>query len=400
MKAIQSHFTVFDRFIFISLVIISLSFSGCGEKEASQDQGAQTGGMPMQQAVEVDVITVSAKSVPATLETTGKTASYREVEVRAQVSGTLLKRDYVEGSIVKKGKLLFQIDPTPFQTAVDKAKAMVTQQMAAVKKAERDIERLEPLLAEKAVSQQEYDDAVSSKEQAQAGLESANAALQQAEIDLNYTNVTAPISGITGKALKEEGSLVTMGSDSLLTKIHQINPIYVNYSISDTEYLKIRRQMDEGTILVPDQGELDVQLTLSDGSVYPIMGKLNYMDTLIDSQTGTIQNRAEFSNPDSILVPNQFVRVTLKGAMRPDTILVPQRAVQQNQTGHYVYVVNSEGKVEMRIVKAGDWFDSEWIIESGLSSGDVVVVDGTIKIQPGMQVRTVPVDETSAGASN
>lgn len=400
MKAIQSHFKVFDRFIFISLVIIALSFSGCGEKEGSQGQGAQTGGMPAQMATEVSVITVAAESVPVTLETTGKTESYREVEVRAQVSGTLLKRSFIEGSVVKKGDLLFDIDPTPFQTAVNQAKAMVSQQQASVNKAERDIKRLEPLLTEKAVSQKEYDDAVSSKEQSMAALESAQAALKQAEINLDYTKVSAPISGITGKALKEEGSLVTVGSDSLLIKIHQIDPIYVNYSISDTQYLKIRRQMDEGTILVPDQGELDVQLTLSDGSIYSVMGKLNYMDTLIDAQTGTILNRAEFVNPESILVPNQFVRVTLKGAIRPDTILVPQRAVLQSQAGHYVYVVNSEGKVEQRMVEAGDWFGDDWIIESGLSDGDVVVVDGTIKIQPGTQVRTVSANETSAGASN
>lgn len=302
--------------------------------------------------------------------------------------------------MVKKGDLLFQIDPTPFQTTVNQAKAMVTQQQAAVNKAERDIKRLEPLLSEKAVAQKEYDDAVSSKEQAQAALESAQAALQQAEINLNYTRVTAPISGITGKALKDEGSLISAGSDSLLAKIHQIDPIYVNYSISDTEYLSMKRKLDEKAILVPDEGKFDVQLTLSDGSIYPIMGKLNYRDTLVDSQTGTMQSRAEFSNPDSVLLPNQFVRVTMKGAVRPNAILVPQRAVQQSQAGHYVYVVNSEGKVEQRTVKAGDWIGNNWIVESGLSTGDVVVVDGIIKVQPGAQVKTVTASESSTGSAD
>ncbi|MBN1627228.1 MAG: efflux RND transporter periplasmic adaptor subunit [Deltaproteobacteria bacterium] len=389
----QKYYSVSVRLFFITFVSLAISFSGCGEKQESQSR--ITGNATAQSATEVAVVTVTGKSVPVTLETTGKTESYREVEVRAQVSGTLLKRDYVEGSIVKKGNLLFQLDPIPFQTAVNQAKAMVSQQQAAVNKAERDIERLSPLLEEKAVSQKEYDDAVSSKELAQAALESAEAALEQAEINLNYTRVTAPISGITGKALKDEGSLISAGSDSLLTKIHQIDPIYVNYSTSDTEYLEMRRKIDEKTILVPDEDKFDVELTLSDGSIYPITGKLNYRDTLVDSQTGTIQNRAEFANPDSILMPNQFVRVTLKGAIRPETILVPQRAVQQNQAGHYVYTVNSEGKAEQRVVDVGDWIGDDWIIESGLSDGDVVVVDGTIKIQQGSQVRTAPEGDAS-----
>jgi len=397
MKAIQSGHTGFNRFfIFITFAIITLAFSGCGKKEESNGQAAKSG-MAGQPATEVSVITVASESVPVTVETTGKTESYREVEVRAQVTGTLLKRTYVEGNVVKKGDLLFQIDPTPFQTAVDQAKAMVTQRQASVNKADRDIERLKPLLAEKAVAQKEYDDALSSKEEAVAALESANASLQQAEINLSYTRITAPISGITGKTLKQEGSLVSAGSDSLLTKIHQVDPIYVNYSTSDTEYLTMKRAMDEKTIIVPEEGMFNVELTLSDGSTYPIMGKLNYRDTLVDSQTGTIQSRAEFANPDSILVPNQFVRVTMKGAVRPNTILVPQRAMQQSQAGHYVYVINGEGKVEQRMVETGDWVGDNWIIKSGLSSGDIVAVDGTIKIQPGTQVKTVPYTGATAG---
>jgi membrane fusion protein, multidrug efflux system len=401
MHAIQIHFTVFNRF-FIFVVIILLAFSGCGKKEGAKGQTfgagktAQTAGMTGQPVTEVAVITVAAESVPVIAETTGKTESYRQVEVRAQVTGTLLKRTYVEGNIVKKGDLLFQIDPTPFHAAVNQAKALVSQKQASVKKADRDIKRLEPLLAEKAVAQKEYDDAVSTKEEAQAALESANASLQQAEINLNYTRVTAPISGITGKALKDEGSLVSAGSDSLLTKIHQIDPIYVNYSTSDTEYLTRLKEINEKSILVPDQGKFDVELTLSDGSIYPINGKLNFRDIQLDSQTGTMQSRAEFANPDSVLVPNQFVRVTMLGAIRPNTILVPQRAVQQSQAGHYVYVVNAEGKAEQRMVKVGDWIGNDWVIESGLSSGDIVAVDGIIKLQPGVQVKTVPYTNTAS----
>jgi len=400
MKATeQKLYTVFNRlFLFIFFIIIILTVTGCGKKDESKVQAAK----PAQTAKmipEVSVITVAPESVPVTLETTGKTESYREVEVRAQVTGTLLKRTYVEGNVVKKGDLLFQIDPTPFQTAVDQAKAMVTQRQASVNKADRDIERLKPLLAEKAVAQKEYDDAVSSKEEAMAALESANASLQQAEINLNYTRITAPISGITGKTLKQEGSLVSAGSDSLLTKIYQIDPIYVNYSTSDTEYLTMKRAMDEKAIIVPDQDVFNVELTLSDGSIYSKMGKLNYRDSLVDSQTGTMQSRAEFANPDSTLVPNQFVRVAMKGAVRPNTFIVPQRSVLQNQTGHYLYIVNGEGKIEQRSVETGDWVGDNWIIKSGLSKGDIVVVDGTIKIQPGVQVKTVLYTGTTAATS-
>jgi len=406
MKATELyHFPAFGHlFVCILIVIILLTFLGCsksenkkGEKAAMSVQSGKSEqtGIPGQMATEVSVITVTPQDIPVSVETTGKTESYREVEVRTQVTGTLLKRFYIEGNIVKKGDLLFQIDPAPFQTTVNQAKANVTQQQASVTKADRDIERLKPLLAEKAVSQQEYDDAVSTKEQAQATLEQAVAALQQAEINLNYTKITAPISGIAGKALKDEGSIVTAGSDSLLAKIHQIDPIYVNYSTSDTEYLTMRKKIDEKVILVPDEGKFNVELTLSDGSIYPGIGKLNYSDSMIDTQTGTIQYRAEFANPDSFLIPNQFVRVSLKGAIRPNTILVPQRAVQQSQAGHYVYIVNGEGKAEQRMIEVGDWNEDNWIIGSGLSEGDIVIVEGTLKIQSGIHVKTVPLPETS-----
>jgi membrane fusion protein, multidrug efflux system len=405
MKAIQNIFPVFDRVVslVLFLIITSLIFSGCNKSDSQKaaqtgKAAGQAGGMPGQMATEVSVITVTPESVPVTLETTGKTESYRDVEVRSQVTGTLLKRSYVEGNTVKKGDLLFQIDPTPFQTSVNQAKAMVTQQQASVSKADRDIKRFEPLLKEKAIAQKEYDDAVSAKDQAQAALEQAKAALQQAEINLNYTRITAPISGYAGKALKDEGSIVTVGSDSLLTKIHQIDPIYVNYSTSDTEYLTMKRKLEEKTVIVPDEGKFNIELTLSDGSKYPEMGKLNFRDNLVDSQTGTMQSRAEFANPDSTLVPNQFVRVTMKGAIRPNTFLVPQRAVMASQAGHYLYIVNGEGKSEQRMIEVGDWNGDNWVIEKGLSSGDIVIVDGTSKIQPGVQVKTVPVAETSAAS--
>jgi membrane fusion protein, multidrug efflux system len=406
---VKNHLIVPGRLFVCIITVITIGiFFGCGKKADNKggksEMSAQSGksgqtGMVGQRATEVSVIIVSPKDIPVTLETTGKTESYREVEVRTQVTGTLLKRFYVEGTIVKKGDMLFQIDPVPFQTTVNQAKANVSQRQASVNKADRDIERLKPLLAEKAVAQQEYDDALSAREQAQAALEQAVAALQQAEINLNYTKITAPISGIIGKTLKDEGSIVTVGSDSLLAKIHQIDPIYVNYSISDTDYLTTRRQLENKDIIVPDNGKFDLTLTLSDGSVYPKTGKLNYRDTLIDAQTGTIQNRAEFSNPDSILMPNQFVRITMKGAVRPNTITVPQRAVQQDKTGHYLYLVNKDGKVEQRTVEVGDWINDNWIIKSGLSSGDAVIVDGTIKVQPGAMVKTTPLSDASTGSA-
>jgi membrane fusion protein, multidrug efflux system len=407
-SAVKSYAVIGSLSVYTLFVFTLLAFPGCDKGENTKDgkteipgRAGKSGqmGMPGQTATEVSVITVIPKDVDVTLETMGKTESYREVEVRSQVTGTVLKRFYVEGSIVKKGDLLFQIDPAPFQTAVNQAKANVTQQQASVNKAGRDIERLNPLLVEKAVSQQEYDDAVFTKDRANAGLEQALAALQQAEINLNYTNVTASSAGIIGKTFKDEGSIVTTGSDSLLAKIHQIDPIYVNYSIPDTEYLTMRKKIDEKDLVIPDEGKFNVELTLSDGSLYPRTGRLNYRDSLIDAQTGTIQNRAEFANPDSSLMPNQFVRVTLKEAVLPHTILVPQKAVMQSKAGHYVYIVTAEGKAEQRIVKAGEWNGDNWIIESGLSEGDIVVEEGMINLQPGMLVKAVPVTYDPAPAS-
>jgi membrane fusion protein, multidrug efflux system len=366
-------------------IAIVLALTACGKNKAP----------PAQPPPEVAVITAHPKTAPAVFELTGQTAGFRDVEVRAQVSGVLLKRTYREGTLVEKGTPLFQIDPAPFAAAVEQSKAQLAQQDAAVARAERDVNRLEPLFKQNAVSRKARDDAVANLEEARAMRQAAAAALKQAQLNLDYTRVTAPITGVTSKEEKSEGSLVTAGADSLLTKISQVDPIYVNFSFSDNDYLLVRNRIEAGTLVLPPNEDFDVELTLSDGSKYGRSGKLNFRDTRIDAQTGTIQGRALFPNPKSELVPNQFVRVTLKGATYPNAFLVPQRAVMQGQQGQFVYVVNDKNVVTEKPVQTGEWVGDDWIINGGIQRGDRIIVDGVLKARPGAPVIPVPAQATA-----
>lgn len=370
-------------------IAFGVALAACGKNQAP----------PAQPPPEVAVITANPKAAPAIFELTGQTAGFRDVEVRAQVSGVLLKRTYREGTLVEKGTQLFQIDPAPFAAAVEQSKAQLEQQEAAVARAQRDVNRLEPLFKENAVSRKARDDAVSNLEEARAMRQAAAAALKQAQLNLDYTRVSAPITGVTSKEEKSEGSLVTAGADSLLTKISQIDPIYVNFSFSDNDYLLARNRIEAGTLMLPPNEDFDVELTLADGSRYEQPGKLNFRDTRIDAQTGTIQGRAQFPNPQGELVPNQFVRVTLKGATYPKAFLVPQRAVMQGQQGQFVYVVNDKNLVEENPVQTGEWVGDDWIINSGINRGDRIIVDGVLKVRAGVPVKAVPLQASAKPAS-
>jgi membrane fusion protein, multidrug efflux system len=372
-----------------SAIAIVVALAGCGQSK----------GPPAPPAPEVAVIEASPKAAPATFELTGQTAGFRDVEVRAQVSGVLLQRTYREGTLVEKGTQLFQIDPAPFAAVVEQSKAQLAQQDAAVARAVRDVNRLEPLFQQNAVSRKARDDALANLEEARAMRQAAAAALKQAQLNLDYTRVAAPISGVTSKEEKSEGSLVTAGADSLLTKISQIDPIYVNFSFSDNDYLLARNRIAAGTLILPPNEDFDVELTLADGSRYAQRGKLNFRDTRIDAQTGTIQGRAQFPNPRSELVPNQFVRVTLKGATYPNAFLVPQRAVMQGQRGQFVYVVDDKNLVVEKPVQTGEWVGDDWIINSGIERGDRIIVDGVLKVRAGAPVKPVPSTKPATAAA-
>ena len=335
---------------------------------------------------EVTVVTATPKELPVSFEYVGQTAGVREVEVRPRVSGILLKWNYVEGARVRAGQSLFQIDPAPYQATLARVEADLASAEARLAQTTRDAERLKPLHEAKAISQKDYDDAVSAREIAAADVKSKRAQVTEARLNLQYTRVEAPISGISSRAEKSEGSLVE-AQQTLLTTISQVDPLYVIFSIPEAEHLKLQHESAAGTLRLPKDGRFDVTVKLADGSEYSRSGKVNFTDIRVDPQTGTIDARAVIPNPDLNLRPGQFVRVRLSGATRPNAITVPQRSVLEGPNGKIVMVVNDKGMVEPHPVTVGDWAGEDWIITGGLRPGDRVIVDGVVKVRPGAPVR-------------
>jgi membrane fusion protein (multidrug efflux system) len=318
--------------------------------------------------------------VPVRLDLVGQVEGSKEVEVRARVSGILLKRLYAEGEVVAAGKPLFQIDPTPYEIALAQARAQLAQERARNEQAKRESGRLKDLASEKAISQKEYDDATSTSKLSDATLQGAEASVRQAELNLSYTLVTAPVAGATGRAARSEGSLISTGADSLLTSIYQVDPVWVRFSLSESDLGKL-----PGARLAPGAGT-ELRLLLPDGTAYPGKGRLNFTATQIDPKLATQQLRAEFDNAKQILLPGQFVRVQLVAGERENVFLVPQPAVLQTEKGSLVFVVDAEGKAALRPVKLGDWVGSDWLVLGGLKPGDRVIADNLLKIRPGTPV--------------
>ena len=372
------------RFKQVAVVSLVVSVAACGQSghgdKGGGGHGGPGGGMPPS---EVNVDVAQPQTLPVTMEYTAQTAGSREVEVRARVTGILLSRNFREGERVKKGQSLFTIDPAPFQAAVARAEADVVAAQARYEQAKRNAARLRPLYAEKAVSQKEHDDAVSAEAIGAADVKAAQARLVEAKLNLEYTRVEAPVSGITTRALPSEGTLVS-GPNVLLTSVVQVDPIWVNFGIPDNEQARIQREVQAGKLKLPKNFE--VELRLADGSSYPRKGKLDFADVRVSTQTGTREARAEVPNPDGFLRPGQFVRVILHGATRPDALTVPQRAVLDGPQGKFVYVVD-KGTAQPRPVQAGEWVGDRWIITDGLKGGEQVIVDGLMKLGPGAPVK-------------
>ena len=345
--------------------------------------GPPPGGFP---PAVVAVKVVKPAAAPVEFEFPAQTAGSREVEVRARVTGILLKRNYEEGARVRAGQSLFTIDPASFEAAVARAQADVAGAEAGLAQASRNAKRLKPLVEAKAVSQKDYDDAVSAEEIAAAGLQSARTRLADARLNLSWTRVESPIAGVTSRALRSEGSLVS-GPDVLLTTVTQSDPLYVNFGLSEAEQSRFTREAAAGTLAMPRDGQFEVALRLEDGTAYAKSGRLVFSDERYSAATGTADARAEVPNPQGLLRPGQFVRVILKGATRPNAITVPQRAVLEGPQGKIVYVVGAQGKAEPRPVGVGDWTGADWIITSGLTAGDQVIVDGLMKVFPGGPVQ-------------
>jgi membrane fusion protein (multidrug efflux system) len=383
------------RSILAILVLLTSSIlSGCDREGQSVNSAAakKTEAAP---APEVNAITIAPKTLPVTFEAVGQTEGSREVEVRARVGGILLRRFYNEGSWVKQGTALFKIDPAPYEAALNKLKGTLAQEEAQLEKAKRDEARLKPLFEENAVSRKDYEDAVSARETAQARVQSARAGVTEAQLNLDYTNVQAPINGVTGRAEKSEGSLVAVGTD-LLTRISQVDPIYANFSYSETALLRAREEVAARELSLPPDNEFKVELRLADGSAYPQLGRLNFNDFRVQGGTGTIQVRAVFPNPKRILLPGQFVRVAIHGASRPNAILIPQAAVISGQKGKLIYVVDENGKAEPRPIETGEWREDQFLVTAGLKPGERVITSGMLKIQPGAPVKVVEAKPTPA----
>lgn len=340
-------------------------------------------------APEVLVETVKAEALPLEFEYSARTAGFREVQVRAQVSGILQERTYQEGSQVKQGQVMFRIDPRTYQAALARAKGALAQEQARYRQTERDLKRIRELQKKGFASESELDNAISNFEQSKANIQAAEAEVQSKQIDLDYCTVKAPISGITSKETVSEGSLMVAGDPnaSLLSNITQLDPIYVNFAAPDSDVEAVRSGLQNGSLVRPEDGKLSVQISLGDGSVYPLEGKVDFTDSLVDRGTGTVSARAVVPNPKQTLLPGQFVRVHVKGLSMPNAMTLPERAIAQGPGGTFVYVVDEGGVARMRQVTTGHTAKGRWVIVTGISAGERVIVEGLAKVRPDTPVR-------------
>lgn len=367
-----------------SAAVLIVALTGCGRSNSADKMGPPP-------PPTVSVATVVARDVPIDFEYPGQSAGSREVEIRARVDGIIEKRLFEEGSVVKAGQPLFVIAPATYAAADAAAAANVATAEANVQKAQRDFDRYKPLIDARAVSQMEFDNIASALDVARANLKAAQAQYSSAHINLSYTDVRAPISGVIGRALKVEGALASASSDSLLATMAQVDPIDVYFSMSDADHDNLQSELASGSLVMPKNGKgFVVKLKTNDGKWLPQTGTLNFSDYKADVNTGAFTNRARFANSKGTLTPGQFLRVVLTGAVRPNAIAVPQRAVLSNAAGKFVYVVGKgkDGKpaAELRPVVPGEWVrisdaePNDWVIKDGLLAGDQIIVDGSAHI--------------------
>jgi membrane fusion protein (multidrug efflux system) len=368
-------------------ILILLLSAACGKKEAPK-----TAPPPQ----EVTVMTVTPKTVPANFEFVAQAESSHQVEIVARVSGFLEKILYREGEVVKEGQVMFQMDQKPFQAQVNASKGEVENRKAQLWTAEASLNRIKPLAEQDAASKSDLDNAIGSVKSAEASLYEAQARLDKAQLDLGYTTIRSPVTGVTSKALLREGAYLTpSGTTSQLTYVAQLNPIWVDFTISQNQRAFLVEEVRQGRLSMPKDQGYEVELELSDGNRYPHRGKVNFADPSFSKETGTFLVRAEMPNPKEELRPGMFVKAFMKGAVRPNAIVVPQKAVQQTANGHTVYVVNQKEQAEIRPVIVGEWIGEDWIINKGLKAGDRVIVEGFQRLAPGAPVKPVAAESPS-----
>lgn len=342
---------------------------------------------------EVATVKVSMESVALTTELPGRTSAYRVADIRPQVNGIIQKRLFTEGSYVRAGQVLYQIDPAPFQANLDNAKAAAAKAEANLHATRSRTERFKELLPDKAVSRQEYDDAAAALKQTEADIEYWKAMVQTARINLGYTRITAPISGRIGKSNVTEGSLVTAQQPAPLSIIQQLDPVYVDVPQSTTELLRLKRSLEGGRLNQGGANQKKVKLLLEDGSAYSSAGALQFQDITVDPTTASVILRAVFPNPKNVLLPGMFVRAVIQEGIKERAILIPQQGVSRDPKGNpLALVVDAGEKVSQRMLTLDRTVGDKWLVTAGLASGDRVIVEGMQKVRPGASVKAVPFD--------
>lgn len=377
------------------LVLAALAMGwlcGCGKEEAKPEVRPPP--------VEISAIKIEPRDTPVIFEYVGQTQSSHQVQIVARVAGFLEKRVYTEGSLVKAGAVMFLQDPKPFQATLDAYKGALAEQEARLQVANANLAQVKPLREMNALSQKDLDDATGQQQAAAAAVETAKANVAQAQLNLGYTTITTPVTGLSSYARIQDGQYVSgAGQNSLLTTVDQVDPIWVNFTIAENEMLNMRADQAAGRIKFPKADQFEIEVVLADGSVFPNKGRITFTAAEYNQQTGTFLIRATLPNPGAVLRTGQFVRVRVSGATRPNAILLPQQAVLQGAQGHFVFVVDKDGVAQQRPVEAGSWNRGDWFINSGLAPGETVVTDGVMRLAPGAPVKIVEAKANAQGAN-
>ncbi|MBX9740074.1 MAG: efflux RND transporter periplasmic adaptor subunit [Beijerinckiaceae bacterium] len=382
--------------IIIGVILLAVGFAYWQRQTQANAPAKPQAAAPAQPPAEVGVVTTERREVQLPVTYAGRVAGYRDVEIRAQVSGILLERSYEDGAKVEQGQVLFRIDSRPYEVARDRARAQLAQAEATLRQAEENYKRIEELARKQVSSEQAFEQARATRDQAQAGVQLAQSEVKNAELNIGYSTVRAPVSGTTALQSPPVGSLIQAQS-ALLTTLTQLDPAYVYFSVTDTDFQNFRTLNGQRAKPI-NESDLEVELQYGNGATYPARGKVQVSASSVDTRTGTIQVRAIFANADGQLLPGQFVRLVVRGLSVPNSIVLPKQSISQGPQGPFVYVVGDNNVAQARPVKLGQEIAEGWIVQSGLEGGERIVVDGIIRVRPGATVKPVPWTAKSAEA--